>query len=355
MKKLLIYILFASAFVSCAKKAQLPIEPMYGITYRAWLAKKDPQAKPIAEGSDIYIHYYKHGTPIENLHPEPNVSWIYMSYTGYTTDDRIFVTRDSTHSRLLGKWLINTHWCDDYIQMSSPDNTKLCPGFLEVLPKLYPGDSARIYFPANKSYASNFATTAPYKGEELSYADKPVYFDVRIGSVVNYSPTTFEMDSVASLAKLNFGQALKDSVAPGIFMKKTLEYPKGDTITKDSTVSLYYAQYFTDGFLVQTNWDSIAKARGRYKEAATPAEQRAAYKILQYSNTKSPNIPQAITKTLMKMRKGEHARVYSLSYWAKSSNGGNIMTATALEVEVLNYQPMMFDIYTFKKDSISPM
>ena len=52
-----------------------------------------------------------------------------------------------------------------------------------------------------------------------------------------------------------------------MYMRIVKQNPAGDTITEDSTVLVYYEEYFMDGFLAATNIDTVASKWNVYSSS----------------------------------------------------------------------------------------
>lgn len=345
MKKILIYIFFASAFFGCAKQVDLPNDKLFDFTLEKWLLKNDPSALPIGN-TNVYIRYVERGPEQDTMYPVYNspYCWLDINYSGYTMNGVSFVTRNTHVKHIAGGWNYLTHWCNDFTTFNQ-DNPKMPSGMGIAIAAMRPGDSARIYLPYNMSYSVAFGATSGYLGETTNYTSMPVYFDIRLKDVT-YDASRYEIDSVNRYASKRWHQTINDTIAPGIYFRRlNVEDKTKDTITKDSTVAFYYVETFTDGFMIITNSDSVARSYpGRYQEA-NPS-MGLTYKPYVMRPFFSPTAPAAVSHALVNMRKGDSAEVVCISYYAEGDGFGNQME----KPEILPYQPLMFKVYVL--DSI---
>lgn len=337
-----IFILTVTGFLfSCTKDLNESVDELARKSFDAWMAKNAPEA--VAYG-DIYIDFVERG-PAGAAQPAYGLSYIETNYTGRNLDGQIFVTRSEETSRLLGRFAYTTHYCDDFSQYV-PSSYKFCAGAKEALDLMRVGDSVRVYIPANKGYTSRMSVNTGYSGEYYaSYIGRPIIFDIRLNRVVN-EPYLWERDSVERAAKRLWGDDyIQDTV--GLFLRILESNPEGDPITEDSSVLVFFEQYFMDGFLALTNIDTVAKKHNVY---TTDNDDDGLY-TGQYIRRKTldsggEDVELAVLYlTIPHMRKGEVAEVVTMSTWVFGNAGASGMTP-----EILPYQPMYFKIYTMEDE-----
>lgn len=327
---------------SCASEApSLITDPMYDEYFKKWVKKHAPEA--IELENNIFVEYLKkNDDPKDTTTIKPRVSWVYFSYTLRTLNGDIFASRDSSLIRQVGTWRNNTHFVDAYMNIGSNDSySTLCVGAQYGMTKMKTGEHARFYIPAAAAYLSSMSVNSGYSGSSVTYIDNPVIFEVRIDKIVD-NPTKFESDSVEQYAITKWGQFVKDTIFDGIYLNKTKVVPDGGYIGKDSVVLIDFTEFFTDGFILNTNVDSIAKKYDIYDSSNT-----SQYKPTSITAGGSyEDIDQAIVKAVLKMRRGERADILTVSKWTLKGNEGNVSNIPQIEA----YQPRLFQIRIYTKE-----
>lgn len=293
--------------VACAKKDN-GADHLGQESFNEWIKTNAPTAEKLSEG--VYIKFIERSTKPYSR-PQLDTSWILTNYTASNLNGTIFVTRDKYIARLIGIFTENVHYCEDLVYYSA-NEPKFSKGLRMALKQMKQGDSAVVYLSSVEAYQESMPTSADYLNQSAAYTGFPCIFNIRVGLVTN-DPRRYEMDTVASYARIHWKQEPKDTVYPGVYMKKTLSNPKGDTITKDSSVWVSYSQYFMDDFLYQTNNDSIAKKWKRLTD-----ENMNSFVPFNIS-MESKAFPYVFTVALKHMRKGEEAEFLTISSWGQGN------------------------------------
>lgn len=327
---------FASA---CAEQKIDPSSAFPYESFEAWVKKYDPKAEKKPSG--VYINFIERSADWTTL-PAPvlNKSWLSVNFTARTFGHNVIETRDSTLTRMLGIWAVTTHFTNDFVSYNV--SQQLSDGLVDALSYMRAGDVARIYIPANLGYLSSMSVNSGYSVSGVTYAGFPLYFDLRLTEIVDNAQDD-ELMKLRARALASGFDLVKDSVDKGLYMRITKSNPKGDTITADSTVKIWFGAYFEDNKLAITNNDTIAKEAGYYLEAD---------KKNYVSRTVSPVNFNALTgtylvfpKTVIKMRKGESAEVLAASWWGAGMQGSLSATPQMLPFESLRYQIKVIDEY----------
>lgn len=323
-------VLMAVFVGSCAEQTYDPAEAFPRESFDAWVKKHDQQAEKKASG--IYMRYHKRDPRWSEL-PAPVLgkSWLSVSYTARMLSGDIFETRDSTLARLIGSWAVTTHFVPDFVSYNQ--SQKLCAGLVDALTYMREGDSVRVYIPADLAYSSSMSVNAAYSNANATnYPNFPVYFDIALSKIVD-DPYQVELANVKRVAKeLGFNMVM-DSVGNGLYVRIIDKNPSGDTITADSTAKVWYANYFFDGKLVETNVDSIARQAGYYS-----SNNKYVAKDLTQANFISETGTYLVyPKAVLRMRRGERAQVIAASWWGPGMSG-----ALTGKPQILPYESMMY-------------
>lgn len=330
-------------FIGCAKEAPSILGGAEEESFRMWVEKYDPQAKRMESG--IYIRFVERGK-LDFILPKPDTSWLVMNYSLSTLSGVIAQTRSDKIAKLVGTWRTSTHFVDDFFKYYGDDRrnyVKICEGFRDALQYLRTGDSARIYIPTHLAYneQTSINTNQGYNGETADYKNRPVYLDVRLKEIVD-DPWRRELLEVQKFALINWNQTTKDSIASGLYMRKLIENPKGDSIKGDSLEKYFYAQYFMDGQLVKSNVKKIVQDL-QYMDEAT--SQAWAYEPLFMNQTDFEKAAADTTKdgvfakVLLNLQRGEAAEVVATSRWT-TGNGGKESNVP----QILPFEPMLLRI-----------
>lgn len=338
---LIIAIIAAMAVTSCAQMENIDTTEFGKETFTDWVQKHDPQATPIDKEGLVYRRFIQRAP--QGADELKTGKYVYLKYTMSTMNGKYIISRDSLIARKTASWLKTTHWCDDYMEFYD-QNGFFCPGIYDAINGLQTGDSLRIYVAATKAYTSNsiVANTGYISDKNLIYQTYPIICDIRIGEIVN-NPAEAAIKRVDKFAAEKWGFTTKDSIKTGLYMRIVKAKPTGKEITTETAVPIYYKQTFTDGFLLATNNDSIAKVYNRYEET------NATYDIINV--TPKPGFGGYDTfynYVLPKMKIGEVAEVITIPFYTVLGNTGSFYTAPQL----LTYQPTVFTIITIDKTKI---
>lgn len=328
--------------VSCGKENPYLMDDLAQESFTAWMTKNDPAAQPFvgADGAvnpHIYVRFAERGPVPADSQKLVDYAWFYTSYTGYTLDGTIFVTRDSSQSRLIGKWKNSTHWVDDFLQVYS-SSSSLSPGLYKVVQTLRPGDSVRIYLEGKEAYnVAAMSFNSGYTGEVSTYVNFPIYFDMRIKSVL-HTPAWAEQDTINKYAAQKWNLKIQDTIRTGLYMNIIKSRPKNDPITKDTLIQINYTTRFLDGFYITSTSDSIARSEKRYNPASAENPSGDVYGVMRIQPNENSGLPKALYECLIKMRKGESAEIISTSRWTSQGNQGSFSNTP----QIMSYQPLKY-------------
>lgn len=334
--------------VSCAEPSTPNMTSFGTETFKAWLAKNDPQA--LAMPSGVYINFRERGN-LGFFKPKPDTSWLRLDYTIHSMNGIIAITRDSTRAKLLGTWVPPTHFVDDFLPYKSTENyafPQVCEGLRDAFQYLRVGDSARIYIPAPLAYTledTYLYFNSGTIGQQVSLTLMPIYIDVRVKDIIN-NPKPEELARVQDYVRLKWGMSDKDSIGYGLYMRLVEDYPSGDEITKDSSVRYFYAERFVDRHLVKTDVEKVAQA-AQYLNTVNWEYGVSSFASTGFSLQSSDTTNQRIlAKVFLKMKSGQTVEVISTSEWASYGNQGKVSSTP----QILPFEPRIFHIKTLKWD-----
>lgn len=329
-------------FSGCAKKQENPTAQWQQASFDAWMARNEPAA--IRYG-DIYIAYIDTSARVVArakgdtlIVPSALASFIQTDYTGTMLSNTVFVARNKAISELVGSYSIGTHYCPDFVLLQQQSAT-FSTGLSQAMQYVRQGDSVRVFIPLPLAYDEPFGQNSAYLTSETKYLNFPVIINMRIKAVTN-APREFEVDSVNNFAALKWGQSVADTLAKGAYIRKIKENPTGSKIGRDSVVYFYFAQYFTDDFLIKTNIDSLRKNSPEYTKQTT--DNMSGFDLKPAKITVfNTELDRAYSIGLSHMRKGEIAEIVVISDYTESGVNGS----PANIPEILPFQPRRYFLY----------
>lgn len=323
--------------ISCAEEYPSPTDGVARESFDRWMKNNVPGAVPVG---DIYIEFVDttaRATLDSIVIPTLRQTYLLMDYTGRTLDGTMFTTRSSAVARLIGSWAVTTHYCDDYVLMENGSSV-ISQGFYQGLLQMRQGDSVRIYMPGELGYKVDFGYTNAYLNGSVQYKNFPVIMDVRLKNIVKF-PEAFELKNLQEFAFKEWEQESRDTVYPGIYMRKLNYNYDGYKIGADSSVYVDYAEYYLGSdFLIRSNIDSLVKAHPEHS-TTTSENNRVPIKL----DVGTTSYGEVFRQGLMKMRKGETAEFLVL---AKNTSDG-IQGNPSGKPEILPYQSKRFVIKAF--------
>ncbi len=249
---------------SCATPSSVEFDVLENESLRAWMDKNhkgwesDPNWKRTDSG--VYI-YWMHSSPADSLAEEGD--WVRIDYTGKTLSGDIFYTRDAGVAKMQGTFSRRTHYVDDFVYLYS-DNSSLPKGVYEALTQMRVGEMTQVVMPSSmyKGTSGYSATNVGYNGQWGVEGNKPVIIDSLTIKEVSEDPITLENKQVNRYATDRWGLQEADTLAKGLYVQLMTPFPlKRDSVIKaektDSVLTCYYKGYFLDGFVFDSNIDSV--------------------------------------------------------------------------------------------------
>jgi FKBP-type peptidyl-prolyl cis-trans isomerase len=238
-------------------------------------------------------------------------------------------------------YLYSTHYVPDYDSLGS---TAIPAGVTDMLVNMGKGDSVTILLPSVRAYGektyaqTGYTTTVP--------ANTPVIFELVLREVI-HNPKEYELAKIEEYRNdhAGFVNVYENDTAripvplTGIYIKYVDTLAVTDTTPlpqKDTVLYLKYAGYYLDGFVLDTNIDSIARAQ--LKSFFTVQSK--------YSTTFNHTLGSGTTTTiaafdaaLRKLTKGSTVEFIFTSDWGYGQYGNT---------NVQPYTPLRFRVYREK-------
>lgn len=254
--------------VGCATPSSEDYSTLENESLKAWMDtnysgwENDPNWKRTEDG--VYIYWMRRNegtTPADTVIKEGN--WVRVDYTGKRLDGNIFYTRDAEVAKQQGTYSRRTHYVDNFVYLYS-ENTSLPAGMLQALTNMKVGDMTRVIIPSAMFRGSTGyeETNVGYNGQWGVEGNKPVIIDSLSIQEVSEDPITLENKQVNEYASRRWNLTEADTLATGLYLQLMTPFPmKRDSVIKagsaDSVLTCYYKGYFLDGFVFDSNIDSV--------------------------------------------------------------------------------------------------
>ncbi len=281
-RNLLILGSLAVLLAGCAEE----VDGDYALTERnslaAWVAQYAPNAVEFGS-KGMYVERLKEGTG-DYVKAE---EWVRVNYTGKNLHNDVFYTRSKEVAELQGTYTEYTHYVPNLLYMYE-NNAGMTRGMYEVLLGMRKGDMVRIYMPSDYAYgATGYSNSrnVGYSGqfslqgnvpiiidslELLAFSKDPIEEELELVNKVATSTGKLPADVMAnwgikSVNAEGWGLNEADTVAKGFYLQMLPPFSiSRDSIDSNSKVKIYYTARFLDGFLLDSNVDSIQlKERGK--------------------------------------------------------------------------------------------
>lgn len=352
------------SLVSCSKQETISYHDMELKAFESWIGKwKD--ANP-DQASSVKQHlngmYYildesgvEAGAPIIT----PN-SWAMVNYTGTDVNGDVFVSRDSTVTKLEGTFTKITHYVPEFIYVPELVEyiTQTCPGMYDGLVGLKKGSKMKLFIPSYLAYGSSGVQyQLGYQGQYSLGSNRQIEIDLEVMEVVA-DPAAYELQLVKDYITADVGNTwvqMKDDEGAdleGIYLcKGTENTPSADLVSTDKTAMVYYSGLFltrfTDenGYTYNQQFDRNAPT----KQNIMTMTQKAADGYGVSSNGLSTYID-GFQKTVKRMKYNSSMRVIMTSTYGYAESGNNNpisseTAATTASAIIRPYEPLIFEIY----------
>ncbi len=310
---LISFLLFA---VACDRVVDDPISDEMA-RLQAWLQVNNITTTPTASG--LYFIDSKDGN---GLTPKDS-NFVEISYEVRDLDGNLYETTNDSVARLYDIFAATKHYVPSYTQYFS--KVSVLKGLVEGLSMMKEGGKAHLIMPSQLAYGSGASGIPSYK---------TLIYDVELKKVVS-DPKAYEKDSISSYLSHHSGfTSFNDS----LYYKKTKEGTRQCVVANDSVVEVYYVGRFYDGFVFDTNIDTVAMKNNIYSSSKT-------YKALSFtvgSDSYAPGFNLAVKK----MIEGEEATFVIPSFNMYGIAGQSSSGATTIPP----YATLIFDIILVKVD-----
>lgn len=334
---LIVLALAALVITSCAKEDRMTGEEISAISFEAWMAAHAPDAKRQASG--IYVEKLQDSTDPNADTPAPGMgNWVMINFTGQALGSgNVFVTRYRDVAEQQGTFTYFTHYTPQFAEFSTTSSI-LVEGQYLALAGMKEGEKWKIYIPTSLAWKGDGATfSSGYEGQYGLPAYSPVIMELELVEVVP-DPSAHEITLVRKFATEKWGQDFRnDTIAENMYLRQISLTGTGSPVDAESSASVFYVARFLDGFVADTNIDSVARENNIY---ITPTSSNGvSYEALDVTFANSENID-GFDKALKAMHYGEHAEVVFTSaygYGALGNSNGNTI--------IQPYTPLHYELF----------
>jgi FKBP-type peptidyl-prolyl cis-trans isomerase len=254
--------------IGCASPEGTDYSELENESLEAWMTKnygnwaENPNIMRTEDGVYIVWTERNEGSSVaDTIIKEGN--WVRIDYTGKKLDGNIFYTRNAEEAKRQGTFSRRTHYVDDFVYLYS-ENSSLPKGMLSALTNMKVGDKTRVIMPSGMYRGSEGydETNVGYNGQWGVDGNLPVIIDDLTIREVSEDPIILENKLVNEYAAQRWRLTEADTLSKGLYVELMTPFPvKRDSVIKagstDSLLTCYYKGYFLDGFVFDSNIDSV--------------------------------------------------------------------------------------------------
>ncbi len=344
-----LFILFSTALllVSCAKATPENGNDLEKLAFDAWMKKYvlDKGIPAVEQSNGIYVEFFEDGDQrIESS--RDTVMWLSLDYTSTDIDHNVFATRDSMQALRQRTYSPYTHYVPEYTYVDR-ENYGMMPGQHFALQndlvkpdgskmKITEGSHVRLYIPSYLAYGSNgYSNDQGYGGQFRLDGTRIVIQDLAVRQVVK-NPLDWEETQVLDHATLRWGLAETDTIATMIYVDTLNFHPRADllkqfpqkpfvpeyALTADSTAKIWFVGRFLDGFIFDTNIETIHDEFYKRRIGENYLPNDASFTALSYTpQTQKSSYISAFYQAIPDLRRGQWSRIVFTSAYGYGATG----------------------------------
>lgn len=242
----------------------------------AWMAKYVNAYGEVASKLDkigMYIEVLEEGQG--GLATNDTTVWVRLNITGRDLHNNVYYTRSEEIARQQGTFDEHTHYVPEYLYCGSINSNMIAGQYFALKDtvtihggapiKLTEGSKVRLYLPSWLAYGSSGTSNdVGYGGQFSLKGDVPTILDMEVVTITK-DPEEYEEKQVDDYLAAHADQdwTLVNDTLPYLYVDKKFrladdaEAYTGDSIHADSIVKVWYVGKFLDGFVFDTNIDSV--------------------------------------------------------------------------------------------------
>lgn len=337
----LLTLVAAAGFTSCAEKVDIDMTIEEQQSLDAWVAKHVNKNGPraVRQENGLWVEIDNYGDT-ESLATNDTVTWVKYNFTLRDMTGNVIFSRYEDVAKWQGTHTKYTHYVPDYIlcgeypsnllqgthylmrnTLTNHDGTKF---------KMHVGSKGTLYIPSSLAYgATGTSNDAGYGGQYSLNGSVPSIIDFEIVHVTKDPVKDEEKDVSEFIASTGNWKPVNDTL-DYLYVDKKFRLPegeeayKGDSIKVDSTVKIWYVGKFLDGFVFDTNIDSIK--RRVFGEVLSTGEAldftvKAKGNSTNESGDEGSGYIKAWNYTIPHLLKGQWARIVATSFYCYGATG----------------------------------
>lgn len=281
------------------------------LRFQAYMSLYYPSLTPQASG--LYYMIHEQGTGAIPA----NGNYILYKYEGKNLDGKVFETSNPEVAMLHDLYSVKNRYVSRFIEYKTATSTSMS-GLTEGILYLKEGGKATFIMPSSLAYGG------------VSYSSLPAYssiiYSVELEKVVT-DPEAYELENIHTFLQDSFPSlVISEIFQDSVYFLETTE-GNGDLFVDDDEVEVNYIGYFMDGWVFDTNIDSIARLHNLYETTKT-------YEPLKFTIGGSQVI-EGFSRALKHLRREGYTKVIIPSYIAYKTTGSG---------SIRPYEPIIFEI-----------
>ncbi|MBQ1990529.1 MAG: hypothetical protein IIV44_00385 [Rikenellaceae bacterium] len=359
----------AAGLISCAEIVEIDMDEKEQQSLDAWIAKhvNNKGTRAVRQSNGLWVEIADYGDT-KSMATNDTVTWVKYNFTMRDMTGNVVFTRYEDIAKWQGTYTKHTHYVPDYIfcgeypanllegthyvmrnTLTNHDNTKF---------NMHAGTKGTLYIPSSLAHgATGTSNDAGYGGQYSLNGSVPSIIDFEIVHVTK-DPVKDEEKEVADfIASTGNWKPVNDTL-DYLYVDKKFRLPegeeayKGDSIKIDSTVKIWYVGKFLDGFVFDTNIDSIKRrAFGKIESVGEALEFTAKEqgKSTDESGDDNSSYIKAWNYTIPHLLKGQWARIVATSFYCYGGTGqyrnGSATTTNSMDYYYMNMYNNYYSSY----------
>ena len=359
----------AAGLISCAEIVEIDMDEKEQQSLDAWVAKhvNNKGTRAVRQSNGLWVEIADYGDT-KSMATNDTVTWVKYNFTMRDMTGNVVFTRYEDIAKWQGTYTKHTHYVPDYIfcgeypanllegthyvmrnTLTNHDNTKF---------NMHAGTKGTLYIPSSLAHgATGTSNDAGYGGQYSLNGSVPSIIDFEIVHVTK-DPVKDEEKEVADfIASTGNWKPVNDTL-DYLYVDKKFRLPegeeayKGDSIKIDSTVKIWYVGKFLDGFVFDTNIDSIKRrAFGKIESVGEALEFTAKEqgKSTDESGDDNSSYIKAWNYTIPHLLKGQWARIVATSFYCYGGTGqyrnGSATTTNSMDYYYMNMYNNYYSSY----------
>lgn len=365
----LLTLVAAAGFTACAEKVDIDMTIEEQQSLDAWVAKHVNKNGPraVRQENGLWVEIDNYGDT-ESLATNDTVTWVKYNFTLRDMTGNVIFSRYEDVAKWQGTHTKYTHYVPDYI-FCGDYAANLLEGTHYVMRNtltnhdgtefnLHVGTKGTLYIPSALAYgATGTSNDAGYGGQYSLNGSVPSIIDFEIVHVTK-DPVKDEEQAVSDFIAATGNWKPVNDTLDYLYVDKRFRLPEGETayqgdsIKIDSTVKIWYVGKFLDGFVFDTNIDSIK--RRVFGEVQSTGEAldftvKESGKSADESGDEGSGYINAWNYTIPHLLKGQWARIVATSFYCYGSTGqyrnGSATTTNSSDYYYMNMYNNYYSSY----------